>query len=154
MRPYVVTVEIIVSAITVFIPVAVMTEIVWVPVTVISAIVIRVPGTPRTPVARIIVPAENRVPDYISGEKEKPDQRPCGNLQPRGSDHCFSSVSGIGCHYVIVGIVIISIDGFNDIVFAVKRLITDQLYLCRTVVETLNGKDGHILAFVPVDCNL
>jgi hypothetical protein len=58
MGTYATEVKIIVPVITAFIPTTIMTIIKRVPITVVSAVVFRVPGMPGLPIVRIIIPAK------------------------------------------------------------------------------------------------
>jgi hypothetical protein len=43
--------------------------------------------------------------------------------------------------------------GFYNVVFSVKQLVANQLYLHGTVVKLLNSKHGYVLCFTLIDCN-
>jgi len=50
----------------------------------------------------------------------------------------------------VAGIRCFGVNRFYDVIFPVKRLVTDELYLHRSVTELFHSKNGHILVLVTV----
>jgi len=135
----------------VMIPMAIMRVIIVVKVPVIAPVRVPVIRAPWIPIGRIISPVPGGMPANITGTIDKPDDWPGSNLVS-GNCHwrwsCYyygtSHVTGIGS-FLTVGI-----NGFNNVIFAVQRFVTNKLYPGCPVVEALNSENGYILCFIPV----
>ena len=119
--PDVTIIEIMITGVTVMRPQMEMGIIVRVPIAMVSPIVVPVPGTPRVPVNRVIIPIPGGVPCDISWKKNKAAYRPESHLHRCGPDDrhllrapVVTSISGIGSFSFIV-----CINGFNDVAFTI-----------------------------------
>lgn len=78
-----------------------------------------------------------------------PDHRPGCHLVSGCPYHRYvvtdltpAHIAGVGC------LTVICIVGFDDVVFTVKLLITNELYFYRSVLELFNSEHCHILALL------
>jgi hypothetical protein len=102
--------------------------VVWLPVGVVSVVVVPVVGSPWVPPHRADVPVPCRTPDYISGMVNVPYNRPGMDLNMNRSVGCDRSFYSANIGRVWSFLRISGIIGFNDVVFAIQCFVADQLY--------------------------
>jgi hypothetical protein len=152
MGPHMTVIEIVVPMIPIMVPMAIMRKIVVVKMAVITIVSMPVIRAPRIPIGRIMSPSPDGMPANIPGKVNKPDDWPgchfvgC-DYDRRWIGHYYriSHVARIGCFLTI------SINGFDNVVFAIKRFVTNKLYPGCPVVEALNSENCNILCFIPVE---
>jgi len=130
------------------VPVTVVSVVVWIPVVVVTVVVVPEERPPGMPVDRVVTPVPVGAPYDVAGTVDVPDHRPGCYLIVGGGDHGHivpldgpSGVTGIGR---------LSIVGLNYVIPSVKSLVADQLYLNLAVAKLLNGEYCHVLVLVTV----
>jgi hypothetical protein len=145
-------IEIVVPMVPRMIPMAVMGIIVVVKVTMITVVSMPVIRAPRIPIGRIMSPSPDGMPANIAGTIDKPDDWPGCNFVGCHYNRRWAVYDYGTSHVTRIGrFMTICINRFNDVVFAVERFVTNQLYPGCPVVEALNGENGYVLCFIPVE---
>jgi hypothetical protein len=117
---------------------------------VVAVVVVPVVRTPGAPVVGVVTPVPYRAPGAVNRTCEVNNHRPAGYFIIGGVDNVglspdyIATVSGVGC---------LGILGLDDVVFAVKSFVANQLYHDGTVAFFLNHNNSHVLVLILVECN-
>src|SRR5690554_2983344 len=137
------------------IPRAIIGIVVWVPVVLISVVIMPVMGCPRIPVAGIVTPIPRGEPRTIAWRVYVHNRRPLSNLVV-GCANGIIVVIGRG---VVIGISRVcrvgrfGIVGLNNVVLTVKHLIAYELNHNRPIGLFFGNNNRHILLLVFININ-
>lgn len=158
MHPVTIVMIMIVMVLIVMVRVAVIAVIVWIPIVMVAIIIVPVIRMPGMPPGRVVIPVPGRVPCHIGRQIKKTDQGPGSYFIGCNTVHnnrlpfhhrCCAHITRIGRFTRIITVI-----GFDDIIFTIQGFIPDQLDPHLVVGFPLHDEYSKVLGFTCIYCNL